>query len=338
MEKSVEVYRKIFTWTGVEKALFLGLPQDSKGHTDHSQNVKTLFYKQYFGGYGFYGLFHDTSLTDAETEKDFLRQAQEAFSAGFDGVKMLDGKPSMRRIYKRLLSDPVYDKFYSYMEECGLPITLHNADPASFWDIAKLSPYALEHGWYCGDGLPKDELFEDVMQVMKKHPDLHLTLAHFGFTGDNIEQAERFLGGYGHTMFDTTPNHESYFDMCANWEVWHEFFKKYQDRIKYGADTYNFEAKDEEELKVLSTRRPYFQRRFFETADKYEFGGQAFYGVKIEEDILDKIYMQNAEQEYGAPRKIDGEYVIKTLENLEKKYHENDFISADLRFIKKIIF
>lgn len=337
VEKSVEVFKKIFEWTGVEKALFLGLPQDSKGHTDFSQNVKTLFYKQYFDGYGFYGLSHDMSLTDGETEKDFLRQAQEAWEGGFDGVKMLDGKPSMRRIYKRLLSDPVYDKFYSFMEECGLPITLHNADPATFWDITKLSPYALEHGWYCGDGLSKDELFEDVMQVMQKHPKLHLTLAHLGFTGDNIEQAERFLGGYEHTMFDTTPNSESYFDMLQDWETWHTFFKRYSDRIKYGADTYNFEAKDEEELKVLSTRRPYFQRRFFETADKHIFGGTEFYGVKLDEELIEKIYIRNAEREYGVPRKINAEYVGKLLKKLRKYYEQDVFIQNDLSFIKNKI-
>ena len=336
VEDSIAIFKKIYKWTGMENALFLGLPQDSKGNTDYLQNLKTIFYKQYFDAYAFAGLIHDTSLSDSDTEKYFLKQAEEAKIAGFDGVKMLDGKPSMRKIYKRLLSDPVYDKFYSFMEENAFPITLHNADPAYMWDMSKMSPYAIEHGWYCGDlGMSKDEMFDDVMRVMEKHPKLHLTLAHLGFTGENIEQAKRFLGDYEYTMFDTTPGVQNFHDMLPVWDSWYAFIVQYQDRIKYGADTYNFVAKDEEELKVLSTRRPYQQRRFFEGNEPFDAGETKLCGVHLDDYLLEKIYRTNALREYGTPKAINTAFVREWLDSAKASYKDDQKAMRDLLFIEE---
>ena len=334
VQATVDIFKKVFSWTETERPLFLGLPEESKEMIDLLQNLKTIFYKQYFQGYAFAGFIHDLRLSDADAEKDFLKQAETFKTAGFDGVKMLEGKPSMRKIYKRLVSDPIYDPFYSFMEENKMPITLHNADPASFWHKSQLSANAIKEGWYCGDGISKDEMFEDVMNVMKKHPNLHLTLAHFGFTCDNISQAERFLGEYEYTMLDTTPGVKNFYDMLQNWEIWHAFFLRYQDRIKYGTDTSNYEAETDEELKRMAMRPHTLQRRFFEGTEPFVGDGFELSGVHLEEEVLKKIYYQNALREYGEPREINKAYVRQWLNEAKVTYGTNEKAICDLRFIE----
>ncbi len=55
---------------------------------------------------------------------------------GFDGVKMMEGKPNRRKLLARRLDDPIFDGYYRFAEENGVPLTLHLADPAYFWDLS----------------------------------------------------------------------------------------------------------------------------------------------------------------------------------------------------------
>ncbi|MDD6682661.1 MAG: hypothetical protein PUE61_05795 [Clostridiales bacterium] len=77
-------------------------------------------------------------------------------AAGFDGLKMLEGKPTERRRYKKLLSDPIYDPLYSYLEECDVSVTLHSGDPDYFWITESMKEL------FDDIRISKDETFEDV--------------------------------------------------------------------------------------------------------------------------------------------------------------------------------
>ena len=89
-----------------------------------------------------------------EAAKRELMKAVREINVGFDGVKILDGKPKMRKNLGRRLDDPIFDPLYAFLQEHDIPVTMHLGDPPEFWDINKISEYALKVGWYCDETYP----------------------------------------------------------------------------------------------------------------------------------------------------------------------------------------
>ena len=67
-----------------------------------------------------FGSFHYNGdvVPDAD---DLLRQIQWFDQAGFDGIKMLDGKPGVRRRQNLRLDAPNYDKMFDYAQRTQFP-------------------------------------------------------------------------------------------------------------------------------------------------------------------------------------------------------------------------
>lgn len=310
IETAIEIFKEEFEMTGTEKVIFLALPhhvEDGKLSFDQEQNKNALHLKKAFSpnGYAFAGLVHP--IDGEYTEKiadDFEMQVKEYISKGFDGIKMLEGYPNLRKVMGIKLCDKVYDKFYAYCEENAIPITMHFANPAANWDITKASKYDIEHGRCYDDTYPtKDELTEEVFAILRKYPQLRLTLAHFGFMSDDISVAERFMS-YQNTIFDLTPGGEQLLNMAKKWDKWSPFFEKYQDRIVYGTDMYAFPRDFEGGWEQAVYRRPNLIRELFETDTLHEYIGEKFQGIKLATKIRDKIYRENFTRLYGTPKRV----------------------------------
>ena len=341
LPERIQIFKEEFAATGTERYNFMSCCH----HADYGEltfsevhNLKGLFLKKVFApnAYAYAHLEHPLDVVereDGELADLYLKQAKEYYAAGYDGMKMLEGYPSMRKAMKRRLDDPVYDPYYSYLEEMRIPVTMHVANPETFWDITKVDAWSLKAGRFCDETYPtKAQLHEEVDGILKKHPRLKFALAHFGFMSYDIEQAKRFLDEYEYTMFDLTPGGEQLLKMRENWEEWHEFFVKYQDRIFYGTDFYAFPKG--ENWEVSFWRRPRFVRQFFETDGEHVYGQNAFRGVKIEKPILDKIYRENALALLGEPRKIDLAYMKRKAQELLKMPNKQEaYADEDLKYI-----
>lgn len=347
MPEMIEIFREEFAATGTEKVVFLALPHHSDGRDlthEYTSNINGLFLKHTFSpnAYAFAGLDHTAlSTVDEKTRaKCYEKQAEEYAAAGYDGMKMLEGYPSMRKAMGIPLCDKVYDDYYSFLEENNIPVRLHVANPPEYWDMSKVSDWVKKAGRACDDTYPtKAQLHEEVEEIMKKHPRLRMELAHFGFMSYDIEQAKRWMDDYENTIFDLTPGGEQLLNMGKNWDIWHDFFVKYQDRIIYGSDFYAF-PKDEKWEENFQ-RRPKLVRNFFETDTEQEYRATEvtkFRGVLLEKDIREKIYHKNAERLYGAPKKIDMEYMKNKAEALlQVKDTTVKYADDDLRYILKNI-
>ena len=344
LEETIEIFKQEFLATGTEKYNFLSCCH----HADHGtlefaevQNLKGLFLKKVFApnGYAYAHLEHPLNVVECsnkELSQLYLKQAQEYYAAGYDGMKMLEGYPSNRKIMKRTLCDGVYDKYYSFLEENQIPVTMHVANPEENWDITKAGEYAIKMGRVYDKTYPtRLELLSEVENILKKHPKLKFSLAHFGFMSYDIEQAKRWLD-YENTTFDLTPGGEQLLKMRENWSTWEKFFVEYQDRIIYGSDFYAF-PKDEN-WSVNFQRRPKFIRQFFETDTDHDYGGRKFTGVKLDEKILEKIYFKNVKAFWGEPKKINLQYMQEKAEALLKvENHHDEYAKHDLEYILNAI-
>ena len=345
IEEAIRIFKLEFSVTKTEKQAFMSIPNDvsPKGefYLNEMQNMRMLFLKHTFSptAYAFAGLEHPLDVAERNGEElanEYLRQAEEYASVGFDGMKMLEGYPSMRKAMKRPLCDCVYDKYYSFLEENAIPVTMHVANPETFWNVDSIDEYSKSMGRVCDETYPtKTQLHEEVDGILKKHPKLKIALAHFGFMSYDIEQAKRWLD-YENTLFDLTPGGEQLLKMGQEWDKWQKFFEEYQDRIVYGTDYYAFPQDENWETNFL--RRPKFLREFFETDTEHEYVGRPFRGVKLDENILQKIYWENATKILGEPKRIDFSYMQRKAEELLKKPNKHaEFADCDLKYILRKI-
>ncbi len=343
LEETIEIFREEFAATDTVKYAFMALPHHATEYGldvafDDMQNLKGLYLKRAFSpnAYCFAGLEHPLGETDKKKyAANLLKQAETYAAAGYDGMKMLEGYPSMRKAMKLALCDEVYDPYYSFLEENGIPITMHIANPAENWDPMSVSEYARSVGRYCDHTFPtKAQLHAEVDEIMRKHPRLKLMLAHFGFLTYDINQARRWLDEHENTLLDMTPGGEQYFNMAKNWDEWHDFFVQYQDRIVYGSDFYAFpkDEKWEENFK----RRTNFVRQFLQTDTEHLYIDTKFRGVALEENICQKLLYENGVRVFGAPKAIDAAFIRQTAQALlEKNEHKDPYATTDLHFILK---
>lgn len=176
----------------------------------------------------------------AKASNRLARQAEKRLAMGADGIKMLEGKPDMRKALGVPLSDPLFDGLWEMLEHHGVPVLLHLADPEEFWDPKLLPSWAKEWGWDYGDGSfpAKADLYTELRDIAGKHPTLKITLAHLGFLSADPGTASAFLEEYPAVLLDLGPGSEMYFRFAARPDAWRSFFDRYRGRILFGTDLY----------------------------------------------------------------------------------------------------
>lgn len=333
VKEDENLLREEFAITGTEKVCFLSIPQqfshDGTKIMDSIHNFRGLYLKKAFSpnAYALAGLIHPDDYTNIKkVSDDFLKQVKRYYEMGFDGMKMLEGYPTFIKYTGISLDSPIYDKFYDFCEKNNFPIVMHIANPDENWDLSTASKEALQQGRVYDNSFPsKQEITKQMFGVLKKFPNLHLTLAHMGFFSNHYEEAIKFMS-YPNTRLDVTPGGEQLINMSNHWDKWSCFFNHYQDRILYGSDYYPFE-KNKYWL-IAVNRRPVFLRNYFETDSEHDYLGTTFKGVNLDKNILDKIYMENALVLYQEPRKINTKIVLMDLEKAKT--------TSDAKYLKDI--
>ncbi len=157
---------------------------------------------------------------------------------GFDGLKLIEGKPTFRKQVPIPLDAPHYEGMWAVLEEHEMPVIFHVADPEEDWDEAHASSWAEEHGWFYGDGTfpTKEALYQEVDHVLERHPRLKLILAHFYFLSADLDRAAAFLDRHPGVCFDLAPGNEMISNFTRNYDLARGFFMDYVDRLVYGTD------------------------------------------------------------------------------------------------------
>jgi len=189
------------------------------------------------------------------------------------------------------VDDPRLDAIW---EKCGalhIPVLIHSADPASFWDpMDKYNERWLELKTHPDRKRSNTNpaswktIIEEQHHVFRAHPNTLFIAAHFGWLANDLASLGKLL--------DECPN--VYVEIAAiiaelgrQPRQARDFFMKYQDRILFGKDSW-----------VPSEYTTYF--RVLETADEYfpyHKKYHAFwrmYGLALPDEVLKKVYYKNA--------------------------------------------
>lgn len=193
------------------------------------------------------------------------------------------------------VDDPRWDPIWQACGELGLPVLIHSGDPAAFflpvdaqnerWEELHRRP---EWGFY-GPQFPKrDDVLRQFLNIVERHPGTTFIGAHVSNNAEDLATVGMWLDKYPNLYAETAARIA---EMGRQPFTARKFLMKYADRVLFGTDG------------PRSAERLYPHWRFFETNDEYfryseaPFPPQGFwniYGVGLPDDVLRKIYHENA--------------------------------------------
>lgn len=252
---------------------------------------------------------------------DLVTQYRELMEIGFDGIKMLEAKPSHHKRNGGDLNTPPLDRLFAEIAKDGTHLILHSNDPEEFWLEEMKSQ--VKPGWWYGDGsyATHEEIYAQTEKMLEKYPNINVTLAHFYFCGKKPEKLIGLFEKYPNLCVDITQGGEMYHAFEANHEYFKEFFAKYSNRILLGTDStfpwgtnvYNW-----------LIDRTY---RFVATDDKMSgFGDKELTGIKLDKEPRENILWRNFERRVGEkPREINKDALRRYIDKYKHLMSEDEW-------------
>ena len=279
---------------GYEGVGLMALYHNSMGFHPGCNEIALEVKKLMPGSYAFAGLDYD---------KNFVEQAEDIMSKGFDGIKLLSGKPSEYRFFGYGYEHPRFYEFFEYAQKYQIPLMIHNNDPEGNWDINRVSKGAIAKGWYYDENVPPQKFFFDVLDdVFVAFPNLKAAIAHLGFYTESVEQlakADKMLETYPNLSFDITPALNIYAELSKIPEQAQAFFTKNHERLIFGTD-----------------------------AVENLVGGDRDYNIT--KNLVTDAFIQGKSRDNEVARKRNTACLDLTSEMMENIYYNNA-----IRFIKK---
>lgn len=252
---------------------------------------------------GRFYVFCQIDYTHLDEPNYLVESLERAWAAGAKGVKVLKdlGITLRDRQGKRVrIDDPRLDCVWQKAGELGMPVGIHTADPDAFF--ARMDRHnerylelVVHPDWnYFGKGFPsKAELLAERNRVFERHPNTRFWGLHMANHSENLDEVTEWMEKYPNLRVELGGRIA---ELGRQPRRTSRFLKQFQDRVMFGMDT------------ALTTEcyRTYF--RFLETEDDcFEYpgypwqGGWKIYGLGLSDDVLRKLYHDNAARELGLP-------------------------------------
>jgi len=189
------------------------------------------------------------------------------------------------------INDVRLDPIWAKCGELGIPVLIHSADPASFWDEfdgdnerwleLKTHPRRKRSDT---DPAPFQQIMDEQYNMFKKHPNTTFISAHMSWLANDLGKLGKLL--------DQMPNMNVGIgaiiaELGRQPRFAKAFITKYQDRVLFGKDSW-----------VPSEFPTYF--RVLESADEYFPYHKKYhaywpmYGLDLDDEVLKKVYYKNA--------------------------------------------
>ncbi|MGH9431310.1 MAG: amidohydrolase family protein [Terriglobia bacterium] len=199
-----------------------------------------------------------------------------------------------------LPNDPVFEPIYKDIAAHHKTLVAHVADPNTSWEPPNpRSPdysYYKEHPeWYMyKKPLPasKEEILRARDRLLEQNPDLRVVGAHLGSMEADFNQLAQHLDRYSNFAVDIA-GRVPYLMMQPRAGMI-AFITQYQDRLLYATDL-DFPPGADAQATVKDWENHYARDwRFFATKDALEYQGRKVQGLDLPQDVLRKLYHDNA--------------------------------------------
>ncbi len=215
-------------------------------------------------------------------------------AAGARGLKVYKslGMDTLDAAGERIaVDDPRLDPIWQACARLGLPVLVHTADPAQFWqprDGANERLYELieipRRYRDPAHNVSWEQLIAEQHALFRRHPRTTFVNAHLGWLGNDLAR----LGN----LLDELPNVQTEIgavlaEIGRQPRFARDWFVRYQDRVLFGKDSF------------VPEEFPYYFR-VLETADDYfpyyrrRHAFWKIYGLDLPDEVLRKLYYGNA--------------------------------------------
>ena len=252
-------------------------------------------YKKYPGRFSVWCGFDFTGYDQPGFGPAAVAELERCFKAGAEGVGEMGDKgkglfyttPAAWGVH---FDDPRMDPLLEKCAELGMPVSIHVADPMWMYETMDQFNDGLMNAyrWRLDNQtniLSHAELLGTLERAAKKHPRTLLVACHFANCCYDLAR----LGA----MFDACPN--LYADISARFaetaaipRAAAKFYQKYQDRLVYGTDMGRGKEMYQTTFRILETEDEHFYDWDLST---YHW---PLYGLGLSDDILRKVYRENA--------------------------------------------
>ena len=255
---------------------------------------------------------------------------------GCDGIKLLEGKPTLRRRFPIPDFDsPAWEPFWAYAERKQIPLLWHVNDPEQYWNPDAVPVHARNSGWgYGPEDVNNEAQYRQVWNVLLRHPRLNLTLPHLFFLSAQLPRLAEWMDRFPRLRLDITPGIELYGNLSQTPAETRAFFLRFSDRIQYGSDiggraTLKETATELDEAESL--RRVEIIMHFLHGTGKREIQADGHYllgtapfvlaGMGFDEGLLNKVERENflAFVGHDAPRRVRIPALRRHLLRLKQK-------------------
>ena len=270
---------------------------------------------------------------------------ERMMACGMDGIKMLEGKPTARKRFPiPNFDEAIFDPTFKFLEENQINVTWHVNDPEEFWNEKLVPDWARKSGWFYADGTYVNNIdqYNQIENLLKKHPKLRITFAHFYFLSNNLEYLSKLFDTYPNIAVDITPGIELFTNLSANIENAKTFFNKYSDRIIYGTDiSIDSDERDELNTDDAITRKNLCHE--FLSKDKTVLLGNpdSLLGsddlylncLNLDDEKIERIEYKNFLNRYQENHKLNKDLILKEIDIHKTKLKE---LNLDITYLAKI--
>ena len=228
-----------------------------------------------------------------ELERCFAMGARGVGELGDKGEGLLYSKPTAA--YGLHMDDPALRPFWKRCAELGMPVNVHMAEPIWMYETMDSTNDGLMNAWTWRVDLSKKGkldhggLMTSLDGVVSQNPNTTFIACHFANCSHDLEILGRMLDSHPNLWADIAAR---YAETAPIPRFVSAFYQKYQDRLLYGTDM----GMDPEMYGVTF--------RILESEDEHFYENERFgyhwalNGFGLPEEILEKVYSQNAKKLY----------------------------------------
>jgi predicted TIM-barrel fold metal-dependent hydrolase len=244
----------------------------------------------------------DKPDTWACNQPDFARRMalalSEAKQRGISGLKIFK---SLGLEYRNAdgsliqIDDPRFDPIWQACGQLGLPVIIHAADPSAFFEPItprneRYEELSRRPEWHFpADKFPtRADLHQARNNLFARHSETVFIAAHFGNDGEDLIEAGQLLDRFPNVVLDIASRIS---ELGRQPYSAREFLLRYSERVLFGTDGPWPEKRLHSYWRFLETRDEYFPYSEKEVPPQ---GLWQIYGLYLPEEILKKIYQDNA--------------------------------------------
>lgn len=275
------------------------------------ESQMALYGRRYPGRFAHFTRVNISGIDQPDFAEKAAGQLRAAAQMGACGVKFSKSLGVKLKDARGRYIKPDDDRLRVVWETAAalnLPVTIHVADPPSFFDRVidntheRYEELAEHPGWSYGNrGCPGfTELLDAQEHMLEANPDTTFIVAHVGSHAENLSDVARMLDAYPNMNVDTA---ERISELGRQPYSARDFLIKYQDRVVYGTDLLPTPANISGNYRFYETKDEYFP---YNSLDEHNQGRWNIYGVFLPDGVLKKIYRDNALRLIPGLRKLIG--------------------------------